>query len=125
MTQTLQDPPSATGGHEERWLAAIHPHFIPDINLGHLVQAVIVVTTLGGGVLAGYLSLRADLDMQRAEFRVALAGHEARLTQAEHALNERSVEERQFETEMRNAIERVMQAIADLRTDLVRKQDRR
>src|SRR6266566_8272587 len=57
----------------------LHPHFTPDINLGHLVQAVVVVATVGGGVLGGYLSLRSDLDLQRAEFRVVLAGHEARL----------------------------------------------
>src|SRR5439155_7727764 len=64
----------------------LHPHFTPDINLGHLVQAVVVVATVGGGVLGGYLSLRSDLDLQRAEFRVVLAGHEARLNVAERVL---------------------------------------
>jgi hypothetical protein len=125
MTQTLPDPNVDPGAHHETWLGAIHPHFTPDINLGHLVQAVLIVTTLGGGVLAGYLNLRDSLDTQRAEFRVALAGHEVRLNEAEHALTERRTEERQFQAEMRAAIERVMQAIGDLRTDLVRKQDRK
>ena len=103
----------------------LHPHFTPDINLGHLVQAVVVVATVGGGVLGGYLSLRSDLDLQRAEFRVTLAGHEARLTVAERVLEQRHAEDRQFQAEMRAALDRVMQAIGDLRSDLVRKQDRK
>jgi hypothetical protein len=108
------------------WLGEmIHPHFTPDINLGHLVQAVVVVTTVGGGILAGYLNLRGDLDLQRAEFRVTLAAHEARLTVAEHQLDQRHSEERQFQTEMRAALARVMQAIGDLRTELVQKQNRK
>jgi hypothetical protein len=103
----------------------IHPHFTPDIHLGHLVQAIIVVTTVGGGLLAAYLSLRADLEFQRAEFRVALAGHEARLNVAEHLLDERRGDDRLFQAEMRAAVARVMQGIGDLRTELVQKQDRK
>ena len=103
----------------------LHPHFTPDINLGHLVQAVVVIATVGGGVLGGYLSLRSDLDLQRAEFRVALAGHEARLTVAEHLLEQRRAEERLFQSEMRTTLDRVVQAIGDLRTELVQKQNRR
>jgi len=103
----------------------LHPHFTPDINLGHLVQAVVVVATVGGGVLGGYLSLRSDLELQRAEFRVTLAGHEARLNVAERMLEQRHAEDRQFQTEMRAALDRVMHAIADLKTDLAQKQNRK
>ena len=102
----------------------IHPHFTPDINLGHLVQAGVLLATMGGGVLGGYLSLRSDLDIQRAEFRVALAGHEVRLSVTERLLEERRSEDRQFQAQMRAALDRVMQAIADLRTELVLKQDK-
>jgi hypothetical protein len=63
--------------------------------------------------------------MQRAEYRVALAGHEARLAVAERELDERAREDRQFQTEMRAALDRVMEAIAALRTELVQKQNRR
>ena len=63
--------------------------------------------------------------MQRAEFRVALAGHEARLTVAERLIEERRTEDHQFQSEMRAALDRVMHAIADLRTELVHKQDRK
>ena len=126
MTNATQDRrPEASAG-EPAWLGAmIHPHFTPDINLGHLVQAVVIVTTVGGGILAGYLTLRGDLELQRAEFRVVLAGHEARLTVAERLLDERRSEDRQFQAEMRAALGRVMQAIGDLRTELVQKQDRK
>lgn len=71
-----------------------HPHFSPDITLGHLLQAVVVVVTGGGGgILGGYLSLRSDIDVQRAEYRVALAGHEVRLAQAERELDDRRRED--------------------------------
>jgi len=126
VTNATDDERPDASGRDWTWLGAmIHPHFTPDINLGHLVQALLVVTTLGGGVVGGYLSLRGDLDVQRAEFRVALAGHEARLTSAERALDERRVEDRQFQAEIRAALDRVMQAIGDLRTELVQKQNRK
>ena len=63
----------------------LHPHFSPDITLGHLLQAGVVLLAGGGGILGGYLSLRADVDAGRAEYRVALAAHEARLNQAERS----------------------------------------
>ena len=103
----------------------IHPNFTPDITLGHLMQALVVLSTVGGGIVGGYVSLRSDLDLQRAKFRVAVAGHEARLSLAERQLEQRRNEDRQFQAEMRGALDRVMQAIAGLRTELVQKQDRR
>jgi len=118
-----QRPPDS--GRESSWLSAIHPHLIPDINLGHLVQAVVIVATVGGSILAGYLSLRDDLDRQRAEFRVALAGHEARLIGTERLLETSRTDDRQFQAEIRAALERVMQAIGDLRTELVQKENRK
>ena len=103
----------------------IHPNFTPDITLGHLMQALVVLSTVGGGIVGGYVSLRSDLDLQRGEFRVAVAGHEARLALVERQLEQRRNEDRQFQAEMRGALDRVMQAIAGLRTELVRKQDRK
>jgi hypothetical protein len=103
----------------------IHPNFTPDITLGHLMQALVVLSTVGGGIVGGYVSLRSDLGLQRAEFRVAVAGHEARLSLVERQLEQRRSEDRQFQAEMRGALDRVMQAIAGLRTELVQKQDRK
>src|SRR5207248_2819258 len=103
----------------------LHPHFTPDINLGHLVQAGVLIASVAGGILGGYLGLRADLDRQRSEFRVAVAGHDARLAIAERLIDERRAEDRQFQTEMRAALDRVMASLAALRTELVQKQDRK
>ncbi len=126
MTDEAQNQRHDTAGRQSAWLGTmLHPHFTPDITLGHLVQALVVVTTVGGGLLGGYLSLRGDLELQRAEFRVALAGHEARLNFTERVLDERRTEDRQFQSEIRAQLERVMQAIAALRTELVQKQDRK
>ncbi len=102
----------------------LHPHFSPDITLGHLLQAGVVLLAGGGGILGGYLSLRSDVDAGRAEYRVALAAHEARLNQAEHELDDRRREDRQFQAEMRASLERVMQTLADMRAELVQKQNR-
>lgn len=63
--------------------------------------------------------------MERAEYRVALAGHEARIAEAERELDDRRREDRAFQAEMRAALERVMEAIAGLRTELVQKANRR
>ena len=101
----------------------LHPHFSRDITLGHLLQAGVVLLA-GGGILGGYLSLRNDIDAGRAEYRVALAAHEARLNQAERELDDRRHEDRQFQAEMRTSLERVMQALADMRAELVQKQNR-
>jgi len=108
-----------------RFVAMLHPHFSPDITLGHLLQAAVVIITGGGGILGGYLSLRSDLDTERAEYRVALAGHEARLSEAERELDDRRREDRVFQAEMRAALERVMQTLADMQAELVQKQNRR
>lgn len=125
MTNAMDQQRPHDSGGETSWLEALHPHFSPDINLGHLVQAIVVVVTVGGGILAGYLTLRDDLDRQRAEFRVALAGHEARLTIAERLLETRRTDDRQFQAEIRTALDHVMLAIGDLRTELVQKQNRK
>jgi hypothetical protein len=109
----------------ERLASVLHPHFSPDITLGHLLQAGVVIITGGSGILAGYLSLRSDIDTARSEYRVVLAGHEARLLETERELDERRREERQFQAEMRTALDRVMQTLGDLRAELVQKQNRR
>jgi hypothetical protein len=108
-----------------RLMQMLHPHFSPDITLGHLLQAAVVLITGGGGILGGYLSLRGDLDASRAEYRVALAAHEARLTEAERELDDRRREDREFQAEMRASLDRVMQTLSDLRAELGQKQNRR
>ena len=103
----------------------LQPHFSPEVTLGHLLQAAVLVASVAGGVFGGFLGLRHDLELQRSEFRVVLAGHEARLTVTERLLDERRTEDRQFQAEMRLALERVMQALGEVKTELVQKQDRK
>ena len=62
---------------------------------------------------------------QRTEYRVALAGHEARLAVVERELDERGREDREFHAEVRAALGRVMEALADIRTEVAQKQNRR
>lgn len=102
----------------------ITPRFTPEVELGQILQALVLVATVGGGVLGGYLTLRADIEEQRTEFRVAIAAHDARLSVLERALEERRHEDREFEAEMRGTLERIVRAIADLKTEIVQKQDR-
>src|ERR1700739_3342478 len=74
--------------------------FNPEINLGHILQII----ALTGAVIAGYVSLQRDMTSMRAEYQVAMAGFESRLTVAEHAMVERRQDDREFATEMRAAV---------------------
>jgi len=103
----------------------IRPHFSPEVTLGHLLQATVIVFTVGGGIVSAYVSLRTDLERERAEFRIAAADYDARLTNAERELADRQAEDREFRSETRTALSRIMEAIADLRTQIVQKQDRK
>jgi len=103
----------------------IRPHFSPEVTLGHLLQATVIVFTVGGGIVSAYVSLRTDLERERAEFRIAAADYDARLTNAERELADRQAEDREFRSETRTALSRIMGAIADLRTQIVQKQDRK
>lgn len=100
------------------------PRFTPEIDLGHVIQAIVVLITIGGSVLGGFLSLRADLAMQRAEFASALKGHEVKLAEIERRLDERRTEQRQFRAETRNSLRQLVQGLADLHIELAQRQNR-
>ena len=42
------------------------PRFSPEINFGHLLQAAVILVTIGGGAITSYLSLRSDILQQHA-----------------------------------------------------------
>ena len=73
---------------------AYHP-ISPPTSPGHLMQALVVLSTVGGGI-ARRVSLRAD-SLAARRIRVAVARHEARISLAEHQLDQRHTEERQFQ----------------------------
>ena len=89
--------------------------FNPEINLGHILQII----ALTGAVITGYVSLQSDLASMRAEYRVAMAGFESRLTVGEHALVERRQEDREFAAEMRAAVVEIQKALNEVQLQLV------
>ena len=89
------------------------------------MQAAVLLLTVGGGAVTSYISLRGDIDNLRSELEVQITSHELRITAAERALEQRRLDERDFQAEMRSALARIIDAIAELRTQIVQKQDRK
>lgn len=89
------------------------------------MQAAVLLLTVGGGAVTSYISLRGDIDTLRSDLGVQIASHELRIREAEKALEQRRVDEHEFQAEMRTALSRIIEAIADLRTQIVQKQDRK
>lgn len=103
----------------------LKPRFSAEINFGHVMQAVVLLVTVGGGAVTSYISLRGDIANLRSEVEVRIASHEVRIVAAERALEQRRLDERDFQAETRTALGRIIDAIADLRTQIVQKQDRK
>jgi hypothetical protein len=101
------------------------PRFSPEVNFGHIMQAAVLVLTIGGGAVTSYISLRSDIEQLRADLSVQIASHELRIEAVERALEQRRLDERDFRAEMRTALGRIIDAIGDLRTQIVQKQDRK
>ena len=80
------------------------PRFSPEINFGHLIAGDSPVLTVSGGAVTSYISLRGDIENLRSELGVQLASHELRIAAAERALEQRRVDERDFQAEMRSAL---------------------
>jgi phage-related minor tail protein len=97
------------------------PKFSPEINLGHLLQAVVIMITIGGGAITSYLSLRSDIQQVRGDLTVRVSEHEVRLSTMERAGEDQRKEVREFQTEMRAAIARVFELLTDLRVQFGRR----
>lgn len=103
----------------------LKPRFSPEINFGHVMQATVLVLTVGGGAVTSFISLRGDIEQLRGDLGVQIASHELRIEEAERALDQRRLDDRDFQAEMRAALARIFDAIGDLRTQIVQKQDRK
>jgi hypothetical protein len=103
----------------------LKPRFSPEINFGHLMQAGVLVLTVGGAAVTSYVSLREDIEHLRADLTMQIAGHELRIGAAERALEQRRSDDRDFRAEMRTALTRIFDALGDLRAQIVQKQDRK
>jgi hypothetical protein len=97
------------------------PRFSPEINLGHLLQAVVIMITIGGGAITSYLSLRSDIQQVRADLTVRVSEHEVRLATMEHASEDQRKEVREFQGEMRTSITRIFELLTDLRVQFGRR----
>jgi hypothetical protein len=96
------------------------PRFSPEINFGHLLQAAVILVTIGGGALTSYLSLRSDIQQVRSDLTVKVSEHEVRLATMEHASEDQRKEVREFQGEMRSAISHVTDILNDVRIQLGR-----
>ena len=97
------------------------PKFSPEINFGHILQAAVILVTIGGGAITSYLSLRSDILQVRSDLTVKVSEHELRIATIEHAIDDQHREEREFQTEMRSAISRVTDMLSDVRVQLGRR----
>ena len=96
------------------------PRFSPEINFGHLLQAAVILVTIGGGAITSYLSLRSDIQQVRADLTVKVSEHEVRLATMEHTSEDQRKEVREYQSEMRAAISRVTDILNDVRIQLGR-----
>lgn len=98
----------------------VNLHYSPEVTLGHLIQAVTLVAMIGGGAITSYMSLRADIAMSAERAGKAVADMNARVLVLEAR---REMDER-FQLETRRDLARLLDAISDLKVQLVGKQDR-
>lgn len=97
------------------------PRFSPEINFGHMLQATVILVTIGGGAITSYLSIRSDIQQVRADLNVRVSEHELRLASIEHSSEDQRKEVRDFQGEMRSAISRVTEILNDVRIQLGRR----
>jgi hypothetical protein len=97
------------------------PRFSPEINFGHLLQAAVLMVTIGGGAITSYLSLRSDVQQVRSDLTVKVSEHELRIATVERAIEDQHKEGREFQSEIRAAIARVTDMLGDMRVQLGRR----
>ena len=97
------------------------PRFSPEINFGHLLQAAVILVTIGGGAITSYLSLRSDIQLVRSDLTVKVSEHDLRIATIEHTSEDQRKEMREFQTEMRASITRIFELLTDLRVQFGRR----
>jgi hypothetical protein len=93
----------------------------PEINFGHLLQAVVILLTIGGGTITSYVSVRSDIQQVRADLTVRVSKHEVRLGTMEHSSEDQRKGVREFQGEMRSAISGLTEILSDVRIQLGRR----
>jgi hypothetical protein len=94
--------------------------FCPEITLGHLIQAVTLIVMISGGAITSSVSLRSDIAAsgERAGKAVADVTAPVLVLEARWEIDER------FQLKARRDLGRLLDAVADMRVQIVGKQDR-
>lgn len=99
----------------------LKPKFTTEISLGTVVQMVVGLIMVMGAVIA----LKGFFDDRFAQDEARIAAHELRLAIDERQIDKLTQNDDAFHTEMRTALTTVLAAIADLRVQVVQKEDLR
>lgn len=86
--------------------------FSPEIQLGHVLQAIVMLVAVGGWAIAGYMSIDKQLATQAAEMALI----KQRLSLQERATVETNEQVRAMAAETRAVAGKISDQIADLRT---------
>ena len=86
--------------------------FSPNIELGHILQAIVMMVALGGWALAGYFTVQQQLNQHAAKMEV----FQQRLVAYETSSAELRENLKISVAETRNSLAKISDQIADLRT---------
>jgi hypothetical protein len=86
------------------------PKFGSEINWGHILQAVVILVTVGGGTIAAYVSLRSDSDKQYGLTLATLAELKGRIDALDARETERQAENREIRDEIKETQHIIMDA---------------
>ncbi len=91
-----------------------------EISLGQILQAITLITMIGGGAITSYVSLRNDIQTAASAASAAMATMNARISVLEAR---REIDDR-FQTETRRDLGRMLDMMTEMRVQLGGKQDR-
>jgi hypothetical protein len=130
-SETVIQTGGVTVSESEKELHAMKPLFSPEVNLGHLLQAGTIIVMVGGAALTSYISLRSDIISLNGKMAVDLSETNARLIKQISDTNARIIAlevrrpmDEAFQAETRQSLTKLLEAITDLRVQVVGKQDK-
>lgn len=97
----------------------MRPTFSAEVNLGHVLQAIVVI----GSVTVAAVTLRGYYDDRFAGEDLKIALHDSRLNADEASIAKIQAEDENFRTEMRGLGSQLLAAIGDLKLQLALKED--
>lgn len=86
--------------------------FSPTIELGHILQALVIISAMGGWAMTGYITIQGQFQRHDAD----LALLKQRLDQDEKNESQSQARQDAFVAEMRQDLDKISGQLADLRT---------